>query len=648
MNLWHNLYLAERPRHVPLGWDWLVARTALCFKPRPHSSSLLRDARRVLATEDEFMSLDDASLRLRLAEFKVLFRLNRDTPHERILALGAVREAAFRARGERAYLTQIAGALGLLSGCIVEMATGEGKTLTASLAATLEGWRGKGCHVVTSNDYLAARDAELMAPLYDFCGVRVGVVSQDCPREERMAGYACDVTYLTSKEATADYLRDRMAMGGCSTLVGALAATLAGTPVPELLQRGLASAIVDEADSVLCDGGSTPLIISGEPGEARTDIYLAASELADAMELGRDYRLNLAFREVQLTDQGRATVFAAVADADSVFRSRNRACEVVLQALEARHFFHASVQYVVHDGKVVIVDEATGRPMPDHEWRDGIHQAVSAKEGLAVQAPRVTCAQATFQEFFLRYTRLSGMTGTAWEARAEFLQFYGLFVARIPTNKPCLRRESRRQVWALGEEKVRDVVAETLRMREDGHPVLIGTRSIEGSESIARALSGVALSHEVLNAVLHQREADIVAMAGRGGAVTVATNMAGRGTDIKLDVDAAEHGLHVILTERHASIRVDRQLRGRCARQGDPGTTADIISLEDSLFELVPRKALVALGMILASSFGQWLAWRLAAWCQWSGDRKAFRQRKQLLKSCKEFDLLISYAGNKR
>ncbi|MDD3311117.1 prepilin peptidase [Pseudodesulfovibrio sp.] len=643
----------DRPRFIPLGWDWLVARTELFFAPRPETARLLEQAGAVLALEAETAALSGRELTAGLEEMRAVFRLGREGEDDLLRAMALVRETAWRTRRELPYLPQVAGALGILQHCIVEMATGEGKTLTAALAAAVAGWRGKGCHVVTSNDYLAARDAETMTGFYAACLVSCGSVSQDSTPDERRAAYAKDVTYLTSKEATADFLRDQMALGTVRTHARVLARALAGGEVPVLVQRGLSCAIVDEADSVLCDGGSTPLIISVPKDNAPSaEQYLAASALAETLRIGVHYRVNRRFREASLTDAGRRKVAESL-KGPRPWARRNRAVELALQAVEAREFFQASVQYVVRDGKVVIVDEATGRTMPDHEWRDGLHQAVSAKEGVEVVPPRATSAQTTFQDFFLRYRSLGGMTGTAWEARGEFLQFFRLAVVRIPTHRPCIRRVCYRAFHVTNDEKIRDIVANVAQEHEKGRAVLVGTKSISASEQVSKALRQAGIFHEVLNAVQHGREAEIVALAGREGAVTVATNMAGRGTDIKLDDRVRESGgLHVILTELHGSVRVDRQLHGRAGRQGDPGSVAEIIGLEDDLFATLPRWARRALTALLrtgrAERQARRAAWIVARLLQRLGDYKAFRMRRRMVRSKRQFADMISYSGGER
>ena len=666
----------DRPRTVPLGWDWVVTRFELFFTPKPKASQMLEQAKGVLALEPQLAGLSDEDFYAGLDESRSLLRLGRETESDLLLAMARVREVSRRVRGQNPYLPQVAGALGLLQNCIVEMATGEGKTLTAGLAAVIAGWRGRGCHVVTSNDYLAARDAESMADLFTACGLTSASVTQENTPEERKKAYASDITYLTSKEVTADFLRDQMALGKVNNHFRMLSRSISGMELPSAVQRGLACAIVDEADSVLCDGGSTPLIISVTAENAPSvEQYQTASEIADNLAIGVDYRVNIRYREARLTDLGKKKVMeslhgskgarvsgqgagqaagkspsGAVVKGGSGWAKPNRAMELVLQAIEAREFFQASVHYVVTGDKVVIVDEATGRIMPDHEWRDGLHQAVSAKEGLEVIPPRSTSAQSTFQDFFLRYKILGGMTGTAWEAKGEFLQFYRLSVARIPTHRPCQRHCSYRAFHTTNEEKIKDIVESTRQMNALGRPVLVGTRSIEASEDISKALHEAGIKHEVLNAVLHEREAEIVALAGKKGAVTVATNMAGRGTDIKLDPEVKElGGLHVILTEMHSSERIDRQLYGRCGRQGDPGTTADIICLEDVLFETIPGFVRRLLRFLLKTTTVRKpalaVAWKLAGLCQWLGDRRGFKMRRNMVDSNRRFADMISYSG---
>ncbi len=640
------------PRRVPLGWDWFVLRCELLFEKKLQTSLLLQQAHEVLRLEKTLSALSLTELQEKLDEKRILFRLNKESLKDYPESLAVLGEIAHRIRKERPYKTQIAGALGILHGCIVEMATGEGKTLTASLAAIIAAWRGKGCHVVTSNDYLAARDAEILQDFYKACLVTCASITQESKTEERQRAYAADITYLTSKEAAADFLRDQMNLGESSSYARVLAQNLVGVTAPTLVQRGLHCAIVDEADSVLCDGGNTPLIISTPRENApRVEQYVSASHIANAMKSGKDFRINRLYREVKLTDLGKKTVLQSILPPNT-WAQRSRAIELVTQALEAREFFKKEVHYIVHEEKVVIVDESTGRIMPDHEWRDGLHQAVAAKEGVEVIPPRSTSAQTTFQDFFLRYHSLSGMTGTAWEARKEFLHFYRKHVVRIPTYRPTMRTRTYRAFHRTEQEKFRDIVACVQECHKAGRPVLVGTKSIKASESISAALSMQNINHEVLNALQHDKEADIIARAGAPSSITVATNMAGRGTDIKLSPAVRDKGgLHVILTEMHSSARIDRQLYGRCARQGDPGTYADIISMEDDLFFTLPPWLTALLrGLLRIHIFKKCthaLLWRIARLCQYRGDARARRMRKAMIKNNHQFEDMISYSGKR-
>ncbi len=633
------------PRRVPLGWDWFVVRCELLLEKKPKTSLLLHQAQEVLALEEDIVALSFAELQAEIEHMRSLFRLGKEHIHDLIRSMALIREMAFRIRKERPYATQIAGALGILQNCIVEMATGEGKTLTAALAAVVAGWRGKGCHVVTSNDYLAARDAETMHAFFKACLLQSASVTQNDDTVARKKAYLCDITYLTSKEAAADFLRDQIILGKNASFERVLARSLTGKSLPNLVQRGLSYAIIDEADSVLCDGGSTPLIISVPRDNApRVEQYMAASTLADAMLAGRDYKINKLFREITLTDLGKKSVMQSLLPPHT-WAKRSRAIELVMQALEAREFFKNAVHYVLHEEKVVIVDEGTGRIMPDHEWRDGLHQAVSAKEGVEVVPPRSTSAQTTFQDFFLRYEVLGGMTGTAWEARKEFLHFYRMGVVRIPTHKPCQRAQSYRAFHHTEASKIADIVRNVQEEHSKGRAVLVGTKSIKSSEKISEALTQHGIEHEVLNALQHEKEADIIARAGYPNAVTVATNMAGRGTDIKLIADVREKGgLHVVLTEMHSSARIDRQLYGRSARQGDPGSYADIICLEDDLFFTIPSWSTRLLRAFLSLQL-QFIPWKIAKFCQYLGDIRALRMRKSMIKSNHQFADMISYSG---
>ena len=613
----------------------------------------LGEAKRVLALEPHFAEMADSTLREAAGMFRERFRLGRQTDDDLHRAFALVREVAFRQIGEKPFLVQVAAALALHAGSVAEMATGEGKTLAATMPATLAGWTGRGCHVITVNDYLARRDAEWMSQIYRFCGLTAAWIEQDMSPPDRRAAYRADITYCTNKEVTADFLRDRLALGRTQSLPVALLAKIAdgaGAGTDRLIQRGLHYAIIDEADSILIDEAVTPLIISGEaPNAEQVEAFRQAAQLAGELELKTDFRPNARHREVNLTAVGKRRLAQLAEPLGGIWHGARRREELVVQALTARQFYLRDKQYVIDDGKVVIVDEFTGRLMPDREWRDGLHQAVEAREGLEVNPPKDTYARVSFQRFFRMYRKLSGMTGTAAEARAEFWQIYRLPVVVIPTNRPCIRKLPLDRVFATEAAKWRAIVAEIIRIHQTGRPVLVGTRSVRASEHLSRLLTEADLEHQVLNAVRHKEEAQIVAAAGGRGEITVATNMAGRGTDIKLGRGVADlGGLHVIATDRHEAGRIDRQLFGRAARQGDPGSAQAIVSLED---ELVRRHGPHA-SAALRRRHGQTdheisspLTRRLFDATQNRAERQALAQRKAVLRTDDWLDEHLGFAG---
>jgi preprotein translocase subunit SecA len=609
-----------------------------------------------VALEKPFAEMADAALRESAAAMRERFRRGRETPADRVRAFAIVREAAFRQIGERPFPVQVAGALGLEAGCVVEMATGEGKTLTATMPATVAGWRGKGCHVVTVNDYLARRDAEWMGKIYRFCGLSVAHIEQGMEPAQRRAAYQADITYCTNKEVTADFLRDRLALGRLAGLPAVLLARIAegvGSGTDRLVQRGLYCAIVDEADSVLIDEAVTPLIISGPaPNPEQVQAFYQAASLSEQLESRRDYRSNPRFHEVELTEAGKNRLTELAEGLGGVFAGPRRREELVVQALTAREFYQRDKQYVVADGKVVIVDEFTGRLMPDREWRDGLHQAVEAKETLEVNPPKDTYARISFQRFFRLYKKLSGMTGTAAEGWREFWQIYHMPVVVIPTHRPCIRRHLPDRVFATEQAKWRTISEEIDALHRTGRPILVGTRSVRASELLSEMLQERKLEHQVLNAVRHAEEAQIVAGAGQAGRITVATNMAGRGTDIRLGRGVVElGGLHVMATERHEAGRVDRQLFGRSARQGDPGSAQAMVSLED---ELVRRHAPVLSAWWRrrrGSGDGEvtsvWTA-RLFDHAQRRAERLALHHRRGVLQTDDWLDQYLGFAGSEK
>ena len=654
---WRTLAQRAADEPLPTGLDAVWDAAAGILKAMvPRRSRFMRRAARVLALEGDYRDLTDARLREAADDMRALFRRGKETAGDLDRAYALVREVARRQVGMAPFRVQVAGALALDAGCVAEMATGEGKTLSATLPATIAGWRGRGCHVVTHNDYLATRDAEWMEPVYRFCGLRASAIDQEMDPPARRDAYQADITYCTNKEVTADFLRDRLALGRLQGLPEALMAHIAegaGRGTDRLVQRGLACAIVDEADSLLIDEAVTPLIISGEaPNPEQVEAFRTAADLASHLEPGRHFRTSRRFREVDLTSAGKDRLAELAEERGGVWAGARRREELVTQALTAREYYLRDEQYIVQDDAVVIVDEFTGRLMPDREWRDGLHQAVEAKEALTVNPPKDTYARVSFQRFFRLYRRLSGMTGTAAEAWREFWQIYHLPVVTIPTNRPCIRTELRDRVYATAEAKWRAIVDEIRRTHDTGRPLLIGTRSVQASEHLSGLLTDEGLEHQVLNAVRHREEAQITAGAGQMGRITVATNMAGRGTDIKLGKGVADlGGLHVIATERHEAGRIDRQLFGRAARQGDPGSAGAIVSLED---ELVRRHAPHA-SAFLRKRYGRTgreisgpVTRRLFNKAQRRAERMALAQRKGVLKADSWLDEYLGFAGAER
>ncbi|MFW6065491.1 MAG: prepilin peptidase [Planctomycetota bacterium] len=651
---WRMLSQRRNGDELPGGLDavWDAASGAL-RRTFPRTRLLMRRERRILSMDGEFASLSDAALRDAAETLRERFRRRRDEKDDLDRAFALVREVAARKLGLKPFAVQVAAALGLESGCIVEMATGEGKTLAATMPATVAGWRGRGCHVITVNDYLARRDAEWMRPVYEFCGLLTEHIEQSMPPPQRRCAYSADITYCTNKEVTADFLRDRLAMGNIRGLSDALIdkiATGRGPGADRLVQRGLDTAIVDEADSVLIDEAVTPLIISGDaPNPEQVEAFQEASQLAEDLRSPEHFRIDRRHKEVRLTTAGQRRLAELTEGMGGLWSGARRREELVTQALTARWFFLRDSQYVVQDGKVVIVDEFTGRMMPDREWRDGLHQAVEAKEDLTVNPPKDTYARISFQRFFRLYRNLSGMTGTAAEAWREFWQIYHLPIAVIPTNRPCRRRILPDRVFACEDAKWRAVVAEMAEMHRLGRPVLVGTRSVRASEHLSELLRDRELGHEVLNAVRHSQEAKIVARAGQPGRITVATNMAGRGTDIQLGQGVAElGGLHVLATERHEAGRIDRQLFGRSARQGDPGSAGAIVSLEDEL----PRRYAPHMTRTLRArspetdrEISSPVTRRVFDVAQRRAERLALRQRKAVLRTDNWLDEHLGFAG---
>ena len=634
-----------------------------------------REVKRMLKTvqvvnsfEEQMVALTDEQLRAKTEEFKA--RIAKGETLDQLLpeAFAVCREAGKRVMGMRHFDVQLIGGMTLHEGMIAEMRTGEGKTLVATLGVYLNALSGKGVHVVTVNDYLARRDANWMRPLYEFLGLTVGVVTPFQPPQEKRAAYAADITYGTNNEFGFDYLRDNMAFS-----------------MEEKFQRELNFAVIDEVDSILIDEARTPLIISGQ-AEDSSKLYTEINKLIPRLEQHIEevegevtkaghFTIDEKTRQVELNEAGHQfvedmlTQIGLLAEGESLYSAHNLGLLThVYAALRAHKLFNRNVEYIVEDGQVLLVDEHTGRTMPGRRLSEGLHQAIEAKEGLNIQAESQTLASTTFQNYFRLYNKLSGMTGTADTEAFEFHQIYGLSVMVIPPNKPLARKDYNDLVFLTADEKYTAIVADIRDCMAKGRPVLVGTATIETSEHMSNLLNQEGIEHKVLNAKFHEKEAEIIAQAGRPGALTIATNMAGRGTDILLggnwevEVAALENptpeqiaqikadwqkrhqqvlesgGLHVIASERHESRRIDNQLRGRAGRQGDTGSSRFYLSLEDSLMRIFAsdrvKNFMKALGMQSGEAIEHRMVTNAIEKAQRKVEGRNFDIRKQLL----EFD----------
>jgi len=629
---------------------------------------MLKTVTIVNAFEEQMLALSDEQLRGKTAALKE--RLAKGETLDQLLpeAFAVCREAGKRVMGMRHFDVQLIGGMTLHEGMIAEMRTGEGKTLVATLAVYLNALSGKGVHVVTVNDYLARRDANWMRPLYEFLGLTVGVVTPFQPPEEKRAAYAADITYGTNNEFGFDYLRDNMAFS-----------------LDEKFQRELNFAVIDEVDSILIDEARTPLIISGQ-AEDSSKLYIEINRLIPRLvqhieevegEVTQEghYKIDEKSRQVELNEAGHQFIeemlaqSGLLAEGESLYSSHNLGLLThVYAGLRAHKLFHRNVEYIVQDGQVLLIDEHTGRTMPGRRLSEGLHQAIEAKENLNIQAESQTLASTTFQNYFRLYNKLSGMTGTADTEAFEFAQIYQLNVMVIPPNKPLARKDFNDLVYLTADEKYAAIIADIKESMAQGRPVLVGTATIETSEHMSNLLKQEGIDHKVLNAKYHEKEAEIIAQAGRPGALTIATNMAGRGTDILLggnwevEVAAMENptdeqvaqvkadwqkrhqqviesgGLHVIASERHESRRIDNQLRGRSGRQGDPGSSRFYLSLEDSLMRIFAsdrvKNFMKALGMQSGEAIEHRMVTNAIEKAQRKVEGRNFDIRKQLL----EFD----------
>jgi preprotein translocase subunit SecA len=511
-------------------------------------------------------------------------------------AFGLVSVALRRITNMRPFDVQLAGAVVMHAGGLAELATGEGKTLTAALPTFLNGLQGKGVHVITVNEYLARRDAELLGPVYNSLGLTIGVIQQQMSEQDRIAAYRSDITYGTASEFGFDFLRDRLKVAGTkgqeTPFWGPWTKGTYTAPLDPSVQRPHHYAVVDEADNIFIDEARTPLIIATARRAATPEeqkIYQWANEVVLKMKEDEHFLFDARKQKLEMTTGGKQLLRYSNPPTGTKSHAVDKLTEAIEQALHAHHRFRRDQHYMIDKkGQIVIIDEFTGRPMPDRHWREGLHQAVEAKEGVSVNHPSEHAAQVTFQSYFRLYKKLSGMTGTAVQNRMEIRRVYKIWVVPVPTNRPCIRKDLPDRVFATEDAKFDAIVEEVIKLKQQGRAVLIGTRSVNKSMDLSKRLTARGIKHQVLNAQPEHagREAEIIGHAGEVGVVTIATNMAGRGTDIKPDPRVvAAGGLHVIGTERHESRRIDRQLIGRTGRQGDPGTSQFYLSLEDELLE---------------------------------------------------------------
>jgi len=630
--------------------------------------------KRINALDEEFTALSDDALKEKTEQFRQRYRDGETLDQLLPEAFAAVREAAKRSLGMRHFDVQLIGGMTLHEGRISEMRTGEGKTLMATLPAYLNALSGDGVHVVTVNEYLASRDAQWMAPVYEFLGMRADVILSQQSQEEKLNAYAADITYGTNNEFGFDYLRDNMVLR-----------------LEDKAQRGLNFAIVDEVDSILIDEARTPLVISGA-AEDSSALYQRMNQLiptlkpqqepqeelveSEALEPATgDFIIDEKSRQVELTEEGHQKIEAMLEsegllqEGDSLYNATNLALlHHVQSALKAHHLFHKDVEYIVQDGQIVLIDEHTGRTMSGRRLSEGLHQAIEAKEGVHIQSESQTLASTTFQNYFRLYDKLSGMTGTADTEAYEFHQIYGLPVVVIPTNMPIARQDLNDLIYLTTEEKYDAVVEDIKSCIENKAPVLVGTASIESSEAMSARLDVAKIPHQVLNAKYHEKEAQIIAQAGQPGTVTIATNMAGRGTDIVLggsweaEIAALENpseakialikdewkkrhaqvieagGLHILCTERHESRRIDNQLRGRAGRQGDPGVSRFYLSLEDPLMRLFASDRVKNMMRALGMEKGEAIEHRMVTNAIEKAQRKVEGRNFDMRKSLLEFD----------
>jgi preprotein translocase subunit SecA len=644
-------------RRVPesnwLERSWAQLAGLIAARSGSRMRRMRRFTRRVNKAGDGLPLLSERELKTRVSDLRQ--HLHRDGLLDKhtVEAFALVREVSRRVLGKPHYDVQIMGGWAMVQGALAEMETGEGKTLTATLPACTAALAGIPVHVITVNDYLVSRDAANMKPVYDFLGLTVGTIVEGMEEHKRRAAYAADITYCTNKQLAFDYLRDRIVLrkapGRLTLQMEKLYQDTAR--LDQLLMRGLCFAIVDEADSALIDEAGTPLIISGQgnTSDELSGAYVQAMELAERLHENRDFVIHRRERRIRLTPHGMDVLVEQARKLRGQWTLKTRREELVTQALAALHLFRRDREYLVRDNSVQIIDDFTGRIMADRKWERGLHQMIEVKEGCEISSPNEALARITYQRFFKRYLHLAGMTGTASEAAGELSAVYGLKVIKIPARVPSRLAAHPDRIYATAEAKWNAVVERVRAVNEQERPVLVGSRSVDDSERVSALLTEADLPHLVLNARQDRGEAFLVECAGQSGCITVATNMAGRGTDIPLGEGVAESGgLHVIAVERNEARRIDRQLFGRSARQGAPGSYESILSLEDEIIaRFFPKylRALVIAGARGAVPLSRWRIRLLIALCQFRSERAARFQRRELERMDEQLGRLLAYTG---
>ncbi|EPJ43888.1 MAG: SecA DEAD domain protein/helicase, putative [Osedax symbiont Rs2] len=608
---------------------------------------------RIKRLDAKYQQLTENQLDQQILQLRTQLRRKGLTDKLLVEAFATVREVAGRSLKMRHFDVQILGGLAILHGNIAQMQTGEGKTLTATLPVAAAAMAGGPGHVITVNDYLTGRDAQLMTPVYQRLGLSVGVIVQGMQVPQRREQYARDIVYCTANELAFDYLKDSIELADRQhpLHLHALCLSSGQTKLKNLMLRGLHFAVVDEADSVLLDEARTPLIISGEevPQPQQQLIYQQAMQLSQQLQLSRDYKILLQKRQIEMTSAGELLGLQITAQLGPFWQGRIRRLELLRQALTARHLFVRDRHYLVDEQKVVIIDEHTGRLMPDRTWERGLHQLIEIKENCPLSAPRETLASISFQNFFRHFHQVSGMTGTASEVSAELWRVYALPVVNIPTNRDTKRLLTGKSFYRDEKQQWQAVCEQVSQLQKQGRAVLVGTASLATSEALSAVFDQLGIVHQLLNARQDEVEAQIIECAGEPATVTIATSMAGRGTDIKLDAKVeASGGLHVIITGLHESSRIDRQLQGRCARQGDRGSYQMLLSLEDEVLSVFVRRILMGLfSMGLPKNVCDYIALLAINYCQRRIEADHVRLRSQLLKRDDQQKELLSFSGQR-